>query len=161
MAAALTPLRAHEADDHEQARGVHGHKSDQSAKVRGCGRAGDGEGAEVDCEIEVWTWKGLDDGEAEEEVSRGDPAGGDDVFAEEGYDDRAAAEDDGAGKIEGGEEGEGLGCVAEDGVEGDGEDKGYEEEDDDGCAQGPGHGRDVARRGNWGFVNEVFMLRLC
>lgn len=86
----------------------------------------------------------MDDCEAEEEVARGDPAGRDHVFAEEGYDDWAAAEDDGTGEVEGGEEGEGLGCVAKDGVKGDGEDEGDEEEDDNGCAERPGHGRDVA-----------------
>lgn len=80
----------------------------------------DGEGAEVDCEVEVWAREGLDDGEAEEEVAGRDPAGGDDVFAKEGDDDGAAAEDDGAAEVEGGEEGEGAVCGVEDGVEGDG-----------------------------------------
>lgn len=82
----------------------------------------------------------MDDGEAEEEVSRGDPAGRDGVFAEEGYDYGAAAEDDGAGEVEGREEGERLGCVADDGVEGDGEDEGDEEEDYNCCTEGPRHG---------------------
>ncbi len=68
-----------------------------------------GERAQVDGEIEVGAGEGLDDGEAEEEVARGDPAGGDEVGAEEGDDDGAAAEDDGAGEVEGGEEGEGAG----------------------------------------------------
>ena len=86
----------------------------------------------------------MDDREAEEEVSRGNPAGCDSVFAEEGYDDRAAAEDDSAGKIERGEEGEGLGCVADDDVKGDGEDESDEEENYDCCTEGPGHGGYVA-----------------
>lgn len=50
----------------------------------------------------------MDDGETEEEVARGDPTGSNNVFAEEGDDDGAAAEDDGAGEVEGGEEGEGA-----------------------------------------------------
>ena len=76
----------------------------------------------------------MDDGEAKEEVPRRYPAGGDGVFAKERNDDWPAAEDDGAGEVEGGEEGEGLGCVAEDGVDGNGQDEGDEEEEDDGCA---------------------------
>ena len=81
---------------------------------------GDSEGAEVDCEVEVWAGEGLDDREAEEEVAGRDPAGGDDVFAEEGDDDGTAAEDDGAAEVEGREEGEGAVCAVEDCVECDG-----------------------------------------
>lgn len=39
----------------------------------------DGEGAEVDDEVEVGAREGLDDGDAEEEVAGGYPPGGDDV----------------------------------------------------------------------------------
>lgn len=154
--------QTHEADDDEQTRGVHCDEGDGGAEVGRDGRAGDGEAAEVDCEVEVWTGEGLDDGEAEEEVPRRDPAGGDDVFAQEGDDDGAAAEDDGAGEVEGGEEGEGLRCAVEDGVEGYGEDEGDEEEGDDARAQRPGHGGDVACCGGWGFLaREVFALGVC
>ncbi len=100
--------QAHEAHHYEQARRIHGHERDECAQVRRQRCASDGQGAEIDCEVEVWAGKGLDDGEAEEEVAGGDPAGHDDVFAQEGDDDGAAAEDDGAGEVEGGEEGEGA-----------------------------------------------------
>ncbi len=86
----------------------------------------------------------MDDGEAEEEIPRGHPAGRDGVFPQEGDDDGAAAEDDGAGEVEGGEEGESLCGVLDYGVQGDGKDEGDEEECDNGRAEGPGHGRDVA-----------------
>lgn len=143
----MTP-QAHEAHHDEQARRIHGHEGDQRTEVRGHGRARDGERAEIDCEVEVGAWKGLDDGEAEEEVPRGHPARGDDVFAEEGDDDGPAAEDYGAGEVEGGEEGEGpCGGVGE-GVEEGGDEEGGEEEDDYGGADFPAHGGEFAR---WGF----------
>lgn len=52
------------------------------------------EGTEVDGEVEVGAGEGLDYGEPEEEVTGGDPAWGDDVFAEEGDHDGTAAKDD-------------------------------------------------------------------
>ena len=111
---------AHEADDDEEARRVHGDEGDEGADVGGDGRAGDGEGAKVDGEVEVGPGEGLDDGEAEEEVPGRDPAGGDGVFAQEGDDDGAPAEDDGAGEVEGGEEGEGMRGVLNGNVQGNG-----------------------------------------
>ena len=108
--------QTHEAHYDEETRRVHCHEGNQGAEIGGDSGTGNGESAEVDCKVEIWAGKGLDDSEAEEEVARRDPARGDDIFTEEWDDDRAAAEDDGAGKVEGGEEGEGLGCVAEDGV---------------------------------------------
>ena len=112
--------QAHEAHHDEEPGRVHCDEGDHSADIRRYGGSDDGEGAQVDREVEVGAGEGLDDREAEEEVARGHPARGDDVFAKEGDDDRAAAKDDRAGEVEGGEEGEGLGCVAEDDVEGDG-----------------------------------------
>ena len=91
------PPQTHEPHDDKQPRRIHGHKRNQRSHIRGRPRADDGQGAEIDCEVEVGAREGLDDGEAEEEVAGGDPAREDDGLAQEGDDDGAAAEDDGAG----------------------------------------------------------------
>ena len=75
--------------------------------------AHDSERAEVDGEVEVGAGEGLDDGEAEQEVAGRDPAFVDDVFAQQGDHDRAAAEDDCPGQVEVGEEAEAAGWAEE------------------------------------------------
>lgn len=101
-----------------------GDKGDQGADEARGGSAGDGEGAEVDGEVVVGAGEGLDDGEAEEEVARGDPALGDDVFAQEGDDDGPAAEDYGSGEVEVCEEGEVSWWGVQDCAQGEGGDEG-------------------------------------
>ena len=98
--------QSHEAHHDHQPRGMDGDKGNEGPCEPRQAGAGRGQRAEVDGEVVVWAWEGLDDGEAQEEVSGRDPAFGDDILAEEGDDDRTAAENDGARKVKVGEQGE-------------------------------------------------------
>ena len=101
---AQEPPEGLRADGEHEAWGEDADEAEEGAEDGGDACWCQSEGGEVDGEVEVWAWEGLDHGEAEEEVARGYPAGLDYVGAEEGDDDGAAAKDDGAGEVEVGEE---------------------------------------------------------